>query len=436
MKFLSSSIFTILEITIFASLISYLFVNQLNIPTIDEWELAGFVKHYYEGTLSISVLNAPHNECRMLYPHLVNLFIIVISKWQSFYLVSFNMALLFGFYLVFKRNISSVFDSKSIINHLILVMGMVMIFSFKNYEGIISGFILCHYLMIFATFLSLIILQKITWKNVLISCLLAHIATLSYATGFLTWVCILAIIILNSLEIKNKIGFVLFVSFCMMVQVFFYFSNYHSTSVLTERTLNPLKIVPYCLSFLSNNLTSNSTLGIIFTIGQLVSIFGATYLIYKFDREKLKRLIPYLIFGLFGVLISLMTAYGRASEGVEQSLAKRYCILSLPFTLLFFVSILIHFEYLSRWNSLKLVKNAFLLSVLAFFSYLVFTQGRYIKLANEKNTDILAAKELILQSDYSNIMVKNFIYPYPDRLKNHVEILNKYRFSLYHSGSL
>jgi hypothetical protein len=434
MKFLSSSIFTFLEIVIFASLILYLFVNQLNIPTIDEWELAGFVKHYYEGTLSISVLNAPHNECRMLYPHLVNLVIILISKWQSFYLVSFNMVLLFGFYLIFKRNVFSFLSSKSTINHIVLVMGMVMIFSFKNYEGIISGFILCHYLMIFATFLSLIILQKITWRNVLISCLLAHIATLSYATGFLTWVCILAIIILNSLEIKNKIGFVLFVSLCMMVQVFFYFSDYHSTSVLTERTLNPLKIVPYCLSFLSNNITSNSTLGIVFSIGQFISIFGATYLIFKFDREKLKRLIPYLIFGLFGVLISLMTAYGRASEGIEQSLAKRYCILSLPFTLLFFVSIIIHFEYLNRWNSLKFVKNAFLLSVLAFFSYLIFTQGRYIKLANEKNTDILAAKELVLKSDYSNIMVKNFIYPYPERLKNHVEVLKKYKFSLYYSG--
>ncbi len=259
MKLINSSIFTVLEITIFASLISYLFVNQLNIPTIDEWELAGFVKHYYEGTLSISVLNAPHNECRMLYPHLINLFIIVISKWQSFYLVSFNMALLFGFYLIFKRNVFSFLNSKSTINHIILGMCMVMIFSFKNYEGIISGFILCHYLMIFATFLSLIILQKITWKNVLISCLLAHIATLSYATGFLTWVCILAIIILNSLEIKNKIGFILFVSLCMLVQVFFYFSDYHSTSVLTERTLNPLKIVPYCLSFLFLDLERHSS---------------------------------------------------------------------------------------------------------------------------------------------------------------------------------
>ncbi len=38
----------------------------------------------------------------------------------------------------------------------------------------------------------------------------------------------------------------------------------------------------------------------------------------------------------------------------------------------------------------------------------------------------LAAKELVLKSDYSNIMVKNFIYPYPERLKNHVEVLTKY----------
>lgn len=164
MKLITSSIFTALEIILFASLILYLFINKLNIPTIDEWELAGFVEHYYQQTLSLSVLNAPHNECRMLYPHLINLFIILITKWQSFYLVSFNMILLFVFYLIFKINIKSIIVAKSPISSIILLMSMIMIFSFKNYEGIISGFILCHYLMIFTTFLSFIILQKITWK--------------------------------------------------------------------------------------------------------------------------------------------------------------------------------------------------------------------------------------------------------------------------------
>lgn len=436
MKLVTSSIFTALEIILFASLILYLFINKLNIPTIDEWELAGFVEHYYQQTLSLSVLNAPHNECRMLYPHLINLFIILISKWQSFYLVSFNMILLFVFYLIFKINLRSIIISKSTISSVILLMSMIMIFSFKNYEGIISGFILCHYLMIFTTFLSFIILQKITWRNLIISCLLAHIATLSYATGFPTWICIMAIIILNSIEKGTKIRFILFVLLCMVVQLYFYFNNYHSTSGLTERTLNLFKIIPYSLSFLSNNITSTSIRSIILTIGQLISIIGAIYLIYKFDKEKIKRLIPYLMFGLFGILISLMTAYGRASEGIEQSLAKRYCVLSLPFTLLFFVSILIHYEYFNRWNSIKYIKNIFLIFILFLFLYLIFTQGKYIKLASEKNQDILVAKQLVLNADYSNSMVKTLIYPYPEKLKIHVEILKKYRFSLYHSSSL
>lgn len=436
MKLVTSSIFTALEIILFASLILYLFINKLNIPTIDEWELAGFVEHYYQQTLSLSVLNAPHNECRMLYPHLINLFIILISKWQSFYLVSFNMILLFVFYLIFKINLRSIIISKSTISSVILLMSMIMIFSFKNYEGIISGFILCHYLMIFTTFLSFIILQKITWRNLIISCLLAHIATLSYATGFPTWICIMAIIILNSIEKGTKIRFILFVLLCMVVQLYFYFNNYHSTSGLTERTLNLFKIIPYSLSFLSNNITSTSIRSIILTIGQLISIIGAIYLIYKFDKEKIKRLIPYLMFGLFGILISLMTAYGRASEGIEQSLAKRYCVLSLPFTLLFFVSILINYEYFNRWSSIKYIKNIFLIFILFLFLYLIFTQGKYIKLASEKNQDILVAKQLVLNADYSNSMVKTLIYPYPEKLKIHVEILKKYRFSLYHSSSL
>lgn len=436
MKLITSSIFTVLEFILFASLILYLFINKLNIPTIDEWELAGFVEHYYQGTLSLSVLNDPHNECRMLYPHLINLFIILITKWQSFYLISFNMILLFGFYQIFKINIRRIIVTKSTISNIVLLMCMIMIFSFKNYESIIMGFSLNYSLSVIATFGALIVLQKITWRNLIVSCLLTHIATLSYATGFLTWICIIAIIILNSTEKGNKIRFIVFVLLCMSVQLYFYFNNYHSTSGLTERTLNPFKIIPYSLSFLSNNITSNSIRSIILTIGQLISVIGATFLIYKFDKEKTKRLIPYLIFGLFGILTSLMTAYGRASEGIEQSLAKRYCALSLPFTLLSFVSILIHYEHFNRWNSTKYVKNIFLVLILFLFSYLIFTQGRYIKLANEKNQDILATKELVLNANYSNSKVKDLIYPYPEKLKIHVEILKKHRFSLYHSSSL
>lgn len=436
MNLTTSSIFRAFEIIFFASLILYLFFNKLNIPTIDEWELAGFVEHYYKGTLSLSVLNNPHNECRMLYPHLINLFIILITKWQSFYLVSFNMILLLGFYLIFKINLRTIIDSKSTISGIILLMCMIMIFSFKNYEGIISGFILCHYLMIFTTFLSLVILQKIVWRNVIISCFLVHIATLSYATGFMSWICIIAIILLNNIEKYAKIRFILFVSLCMSIQVYIYFNNYHSSSDLTERTLNPFKIIPYCLSFLSNNITSNSARSTISTIGQLISIISATYLLKKYDKEKMIRFIPYLIFGLFGILMSLMTAYGRASEGVEQSLSRRYCILSLPFTLLFFVSILIHYEYFNRWNSLKYVKSIFLLLIISLFSYIMFTQMRYIKQANEKNQEILVAKEFVLKEDYSNTMVKNLIYPFPKRLKKHVEILKKHRFSLFPASSL
>jgi len=436
MNFITSSIFRAIEIILFASLILYLFINKLNIQVFDEWELAGFVAHYYRGTLSLSVLNNPHNECRMLYPHLINLFIILITKWQSFYLVSFNMILLFGFYLIFRINVSSIIFVKSIVSRIIFLMCMVMIFSFKNYEGIISGFILCHFLMIFTTFLSLIILQKITWRNVVISCFLAHIATLSYATGFLCWICIMVIIILSNLEKVAKIRFSLIVLLCLAVQLYFYFNNYHSTSGLTERTINPFKIIPYSLSFLSNNFSSNSIRGIFLTTGQLISIIGATYLVFKFDKGKTKRLIPYLMFGIFGILTSLMTAYGRASEGLEQSLSRRYCILSLPFTLLFFVSVLINYEYFNRWNSLKYVKSIFLLLMLPLFSYLIFTQIRYIKQANDKNKEILVAKELVLKEDYSNNMVRNVIYPYPEKLKNHVRILRKHGFSLFYSSSL
>jgi hypothetical protein len=434
MNLSTSKVSIFLEITIFTALIVYLYINQYNIPVYDEWELSTLVKQYYDGTLTLETLMTPHNECRMLYPHIINLIIILLTKWQTFYLVTFNMLLLLGFYWLFKKKVSNLLNTPSnFINQVLFLMGFIIIFSLKNYEGIISGFILCHYLMIVCTFLSFIFLKTITWRNIFISCLLAHIATLSYATGFLTWMCLILLILLNNINTRVKIGYISFVSLSLVIQILFYFHNYHSYSTISERTYNLLKIIPFSLSFLSVNLAVAALKSSILTVIQLMSIISAFYWIFRFDKAKLTQWMPFFMFAFFGILTGLMTAYGRASEGVEASLARRYCTLSLPFTLMFFVSIMINLNYLNRWKSAISLRYYPLSSIPIVCSlfYFIQIQNKYLKVSDKRNQDTIIAKQHILMSDFEHPSVKENIFPFPEKLAEKVAIMKKYKMGIF-----
>jgi hypothetical protein len=434
MSLTTTKILSLLEITIFTALLVYLFVNQYNIPVYDEWELSTLVKHYYEGTLTLELLTDPHNECRMSYPQAIDLILILVTKWQTVYLVTFNMLLLFGFYLLFKKKVISLLNAPSnFINGILFLMCLIIIFSFKNYESTIMGFALNYYLSVVATFGALIILQKITWKNIIISCFLAHVATLSYASGLLTWVCIIGLILFSSNPFTKKIPFIAFVILCLIVQVFFYFNNYHSNSPITARTFNILTLIPFSLSFLSVNLAVNPLKSILLSIVQLTSIISAFYWIFRFDKAKLTQWMPLFMFAVFGILTSMMTAYGRASEGVELSLARRYCTLSLPFTLMFFVSVMINLNHLNRWKSVISLRFYALLSIpiAGSFFYLIHIQNQYLKIADKRNQDTIIAKEHILMSDFQHPTIKENIYPFPERLEEKVEIMKKYKLGVF-----
>jgi hypothetical protein len=434
MKLSNSLFFTVLETILVVSLIGYLFISKYNIPIYDEWELTSLVEHYHMGTLSLSVLNAPHNECRMLYPHLLNLFIILTTKWQTFYLALFNITILFSFYAIFKKNIKETFGpSKNILGEVLILLILIIVFSFKNYEGIISGFILCHFLMILASFLSFTVLQKATWKNVIFSCVLAHIATLSYITGFFAWICIIGILIFDKIEKPIKIQYLLFVTVCLLIQIFFYFNNYHPViNGFSERTYDPLKISMYSLSFLSNNFSTTVWMNISFSIIQLLSIMSAFYFLFKFDKEKFTKSIPFIAFGLFGLLISVITGYGRAIDGISQSLSRRYCVLSMPFSIIFFVSLIIHFEFIKYYKKPLLIKQLLTSFVCLFFVYTVFYQVKWFHIAEIKNHDVIVAKERILKRDFFHKTIEKEVYTYPEFLEKKVDILKKYKLSLYY----
>ncbi len=182
--------------------------------------------------------------------------------------------------------------------------------------------------------------------------------------------------------------------------------------------------------FLSVNFTSTVSVAILLSILQLCSIGLAAYNLYVHDKKVLKNTAPLAVFGLFGLLSSLLVAYGRASEGLEQALSKRYCTLSLPFVLIFIVSIMINLKY-TKIKSKPLTLALRFTVIFLFFTYIILYQYRAMNFAINRNKEIMVAQKAVLKSDYLHPLVKVNIYPNPEQLDKKVLIMRKYKMGIF-----
>lgn len=418
----------------FTGLLIYVFNNVPNIPTADEWDLSYFVERFYENKLTISDLMIPHNECRMPYPHIINLCILFMTRWHSFTLISFNLILLLVFYFTLRGyTYKAINPQKTQVFGVGFILVFLVIYSLKQYENIVLSFDLNYYLSVISAFWSLISLRKITWKNIIISMIWAHIATYSYASGITVWPLIICLVwLLGNDSLQNKILYTLTVSVVFALNLVLYFNDYHpaSSTVITKST-NPVELVPYALAFLSNNFTTSSKTAIILTLVQFVSIGLSMLVLLKNDKVKFFNAVPIYAYGFWAVIVGFMVAHGRASLGITQALSPRYCTLSFPFTILFVISLIINIENISSMTKIKLFQKlspTFLYLIVAFFS---FYQVKFVEMANQRNQKLEKALAYIRASNFEAPEVKEMLYPDAEQLKHKVEIMKKYNLSLY-----
>ena len=296
----------------FTGLLIYVFNNVPNIPTADEWDLSYFVERFYENKLTISDLMIPHNECRMPYPHIINLCILFMTRWHSFTLISFNLILLLVFYFTLRGyTYKAINPQKTQVFGVGFILVFLVIYSLKQYENIVLSFDLNYYLSVISAFWSLISLRKITWKNIIISMIWAHIATYSYASGITVWPLIICLVwLLGNDSLQNKILYTLTVSVVFALNLVLYVNDYHpaSSTVITKST-NPVELVPYALAFLSNNFTTSSKTAIILTLVQFVSIGLSMLVLLKNDKVKFFNAVPIYAYGFWAVIVGFMVAH-------------------------------------------------------------------------------------------------------------------------------
>ncbi|NBB27605.1 hypothetical protein [Cellulophaga sp. BC115SP] len=426
--------YTYIALISFIGLLLYVFANVPNIPTADEWDLSYFVERFYENKLTMSDLMIPHNECRMPYPHIINLIILFITRWHSFTLISFNLVLLFVFYFTLREYTYESLKPKNINSFGAgFLFILLVIFSFKQYENIVLSFDLNYYLSVIAGLFSFISLKKISWKSVIISIVWAHISMYSYASGFAIWPFLILLVWLISDEnYKAKMYYSTMIMLFFMLNIGLYFYEYHPLSSKTiEKSVNPMELVPYAFAFLSNNFTTSSNTAILLSILQLVSIGISIGLLLKNNKAKLLNMAPIFLYGFWAMAVGFMVAHGRASLGITQALSPRYCTLSFPFTIVSILSLVINIDNIGYLTSNKIIQKYISVPLYMFLVLFGMYQVKFISLANQRNSKLEDALACIKASNFESPVVKEMLYPNSELLRQKVELMKKYHLSMY-----
>lgn len=308
----------------------------LTIPYYDQWELVPLLEKMHNHTLTFVDLWKQHNEHRIIFPKILMLLLARLSNWNIFLELCTNMVLATFTFLF----LLSILRSTSEITSFWLKMFFsLMIFSIVQWENWSWGWQIQFFLSVLGTVIAIWAANKWQGKAVglAITILAAVLSSYSFSIGLLTWPVVLVVLLLQK---KWKRKHIIILILACIATVLLYYHKY-TKPVQHPQILffldNPLVFIRYVLTYLGASIAYSDSplswtysLASIMAIVVLVLISWAIFNIWRFDRQKLSRLSPWLALALYACLSACATGLGRAGFGWKQALqCPRYTTISL-----------------------------------------------------------------------------------------------------------
>ena len=301
-------------------------INYSPIPEADFWSI--YERTYELSHGNFSSLWIQHNEHRVV---LTYLFAFLDNKYfgGGFYLLYFLIPLSFGlsgllFYNIFFKNYQ-----KNLNNTISFGFLLCLLFFWSQKPNFIFPF---HISIIWVNLCTLsglyfydVYLQNKKFKYLIFSILISSLAMISIVSGILA-LPLMSILALLKKRVKD------FIILILLSSLFFY-AYFHNFNIIKSHShfydlkiTNLLDIYLYFFGYLGSIysfLVGKGIFGLIISI-----IFGHLFLIlcgYKFLTFKFNNINNYLIiFLIFILLSSLLTAFGRFEDGMQHAISSRY----------------------------------------------------------------------------------------------------------------
>lgn len=288
-------------------------VFGVNIPYLDGWDFVPFVQIFLDGGPFWEYQNfLQHNEHRPIFPSLILLVSVVLTSWNVVYLMYFGwslIALSVGLiYLILKKTYPKLI-------WLIIPIAAFM-FNPAQYENLLWGFTAnAWFLVSSGIILSIYFLTKVETHRVAIipAILFGVVASFSEIAGLVIW--LVGAYSLINLGNWRKSSVLLWVSSAVIVFIL-YFTNFQVNSNIIGINFSSLLTfdgIKFVLLYLSNGLIMKFDLvrAIAGFAIILLIIGGPIYL--KFQKIDMKKLNPWIQFGLVGLFSAGITELARFS---------------------------------------------------------------------------------------------------------------------------
>lgn len=335
----------------------------VTVPYWDQWELVPLLEKMYNNTLTLADLWSQHNEHRILFPRILMLLLARLSGWNIFLELCTNMVLA-AFTLLFLLSIlcSTLEKTPSWLKFFI----SLMIFSMVQHENWVWGWQIQMFLSVLGSVIAIWAANKWQGKmnGLIIVISAAVLSSYSFNTGLLTWPAVLVVLLLQK---KWKRKHIIILTLACIATVLLYYYKYKSVAYHPPILFfldHPVIYIRYVLTYLGASLGWTYFYSLIITLIIFVLILLAIFNIWRFDRQKLCDLAPWLALVLYACMAACATGLGRAGFGWKQAFESRYTTISALLPISTAVLLCYAIKLSLKTNKKNFLKNPFFIAAI------------------------------------------------------------------------
>ena len=318
--------------------------NWTSVPYEDDWYTPGTqIISFLEGNLHFVDLFRQHNESRLLFPNLCNLFLVAVTgRWDSkdAIVLTFGLACVGSFllFILLLRTTTLPLSGRlwawSLLN--------AVLFCPAEYENFLWGIFfvsLTPGVALLAAMLVNLSDLRFAWK-VIANSILAFVATYSFANGMLLWLLAVPLRVRPSAGTKgnttNSIGWYAVYLLFGLLAVTLYFRHFTHPAQFPQFTTSINSAVPlfhFLLLWLGNVFAPTKAEALFCGCVSLAGFAVLTVLATKAARRQgnFWRFYPWLTIAAYGLISGAIVAFGRLGLGLGTALGPRYSVVSLFF---------------------------------------------------------------------------------------------------------
>ncbi|MFA5251639.1 MAG: hypothetical protein WC454_03525 [Phycisphaerae bacterium] len=403
----------------------YVYKFGLRVPYYDQWEIVPQLEKMYNHTLTLADVWRQHNEHRLFFPKSLMFFLAWLSNWNLFFELCANMVIAAFTFLFLLSILCSTTKTASF---WLKMFFSLMVFSMVQWENWSWGWQMQIFLSVLGSVIAIWAANKWRGRAIGLAAVIAGAVLSSYSfnTGLVTWPAVLVVMLLQK-EWKRKHIMILLLASAVTILLYYYdYAKCPSHSFLFFFIKHPFLYARYVLTYLGASLGRTYYFAPITAMIILALISRAIINIWRFDKQKLRELAPWLALALYACMAACITGVGRTVNGWPQAFASRYTTISI-FLPLSTAVLLWHSIKLNRTtNKKKRLRNLLFTVAIAAIFVILYISSCFAGLKDMKiqSRRVNGAAFCLTHPEAVNDQFLTRLYPDPNVIRPRIKVLS------------